>query len=336
MRIRTLLSALAPLALASGAVAGEGWYFGLEGGNNWIDDTSVVRVINAGPPFATEFGFDSGWAAFLTIGHKFSSRWRLELEGGYRRNDFELGPNELSEWSAMANALYDIPLTERVGLSIGVGAGADYATLKLPAVLFDESSWNFAYQGIAGFSYVVSPRVDVFANYRYFQVVEPEFSGVANFDGLVNAHYALDDLVKHTVTVGFRYHFGAPAQTPMPAVSTPPSTPTDMPREFIVFFGHNKANLSAQAQDVVRQAADAAKRDGSATIRVVGHADRSGSAAYNQRLSVRRANSVKDALVGQGIAGGAITTSAKGENEPLVQTDDGVREPQNRRVHINL
>ena len=66
------------------------------------------------------------------------------------------------------------------------------------------------------------------------------------------------------------------------------------------------------------------------------HADRSGSNAYNNALSLKRAASVKTALVKDGIADKAITTTGKGEEDPLVQTADGVREPQNRRVQISL
>ena len=69
---------------------------------------------------------------------------------------------------------------------------------------------------------------------------------------------------------------------------------------------------------------------------VVGHADRSGSDAYNQKLSLRRGTAVKGALVSEGISGGAISVSGKGESDPMVPTADGVREPQNRRVHISL
>jgi hypothetical protein len=52
-------------------------------------------------------------------------------------------------------------------------------------------------------------------------------------------------------------------------------------------------------------------------------------------LSLRRASAVKNALVQQGVAPGAIDTVGKGETELLVQTGDGVREPQNRRVEIS-
>jgi outer membrane protein OmpA-like peptidoglycan-associated protein len=65
-----------------------------------------------------------------------------------------------------------------------------------------------------------------------------------------------------------------------------------------------------------------------------GHADRSGPTNYNQRLSERRAEAVKSALVREGVPGNIIQTSGRGENENLVATADGVREPRNRRVEI--
>ena len=69
-------------------------------------------------------------------------------------------------------------------------------------------------------------------------------------------------------------------------------------------------------------------------IEVAGHADRSGSPQYNQRLSQRRADNVAAELVRQGVSRGDIAVSAYGETRPLVPTADGVREPQNRRVEI--
>ena len=67
-----------------------------------------------------------------------------------------------------------------------------------------------------------------------------------------------------------------------------------------------------------------------------GHADLTGSPAYNQRLSLRRANNVAAELVRQGVPQSAITIQAFGDTRPLVPTARGVREPQNRRVEIVL
>ncbi|MGI9420907.1 MAG: OmpA family protein [Geminicoccaceae bacterium] len=69
-------------------------------------------------------------------------------------------------------------------------------------------------------------------------------------------------------------------------------------------------------------------------INVSGHADRAGTEAYNQDLSQRRANNVVKRLIAGGIDAGSVTIEAFGETQPAVLTDDGVREPANRRVEI--
>ncbi|SKA31105.1 OmpA family protein, partial [Enhydrobacter aerosaccus] len=62
----------------------------------------------------------------------------------------------------------------------------------------------------------------------------------------------------------------------------------------------------------------------------------SGPESYNMALSLRRANAVKDALVRNGVPATAISVVGKGEQGLLVPTADGVREPQNRRVVIEI
>ena len=70
-----------------------------------------------------------------------------------------------------------------------------------------------------------------------------------------------------------------------------------MPDRYLVFFDWNKATLTAEARRVIGEAAQAYKTSGKATIVATGHTDTSGSAAYNMRLSVRRAEAVKAELV---------------------------------------
>ena len=104
---------------------------------------------------------------------------------------------------------------------------------------------------------------------------------------------------------------------------------------FLVFFDWDKSVLTADAQRVLDQVI-ARERNTTDGLHLIGHADRSGPDAYNMKLSQRRADSVKAYLVRNGIAANRITTEARGERDPLVQTADGVREPQNRRVAIYL
>ena len=102
----------------------------------------------------------------------------------------------------------------------------------------------------------------------------------------------------------------------------------------MVFFDMGSSTLSAQAQGTVQQAAAAFKSRGGARINATGYTDTVGSDAYNMILSLRRANTVKAALVTNGVPDGAVTTVGRGEQGLLVQTGDGVAEPQNRRVEI--
>jgi outer membrane protein OmpA-like peptidoglycan-associated protein len=69
---------------------------------------------------------------------------------------------------------------------------------------------------------------------------------------------------------------------------------------------------------------------------VVGHTDTSGSAAYNMRLSERRAKATADALVAAGVQQSTLAVDWKGFNQPAVQTGPGVKEPLNRRSTIDI
>jgi outer membrane protein OmpA-like peptidoglycan-associated protein len=71
-------------------------------------------------------------------------------------------------------------------------------------------------------------------------------------------------------------------------------------------------------------------------IKATGHADTSGTDRYNVGLSKRRAAAVQAELMRLGLSADEIFINWKGEREPLVETNDGVREPQNRRVEIIL
>jgi OOP family OmpA-OmpF porin len=105
---------------------------------------------------------------------------------------------------------------------------------------------------------------------------------------------------------------------------------------YLVFFDWDQSDLGPGAQSVLDAVATEAKRRNLTSINVVGHADRSGTEAYNDKLAQRRANAVRDALAQRGIDANLINIASRGENEPLVETPDGVREPANRRAQISF
>jgi outer membrane protein OmpA-like peptidoglycan-associated protein len=123
-------------------------------------------------------------------------------------------------------------------------------------------------------------------------------------------------------------------QPPPPPVATAPPPPPPPPPVYLVFFDWNSAVVSPSGSEVIKLAADAFRAGAPVTVQVTGFTDTSGSADYNQRLSVRRANAVATVLGQDGVPPNSMVVTGRGENDLRVPTPDGVREPQNRRVEI--
>ena len=101
-----------------------------------------------------------------------------------------------------------------------------------------------------------------------------------------------------------------------------------------MFFDWDKSDISPEAASVLNSAITAYGDCGTADIMLAGHTDRSGSVSYNMGLAERRNESVQGYLTQRGIPEALISSEAFGESMPRVETADGVREPQNRRVEI--
>jgi outer membrane protein OmpA-like peptidoglycan-associated protein len=326
-----LLGAAAAIAIvavgpAQAGAGRDGWYFGLEAGASMVDDTSL-----AGPGYAS-VRFSDDFATFATLGHSWD-HWRLEFEIGLRDNDLGSinGANVidggLREWSGFVNAAYGIHLSSRWVLDMGAGVGLDNAKFDDHLGGRDDDT-VVGIQALAGLTYRVTQHWDLAVTYRRLWTGAPEFR--------IGTTVSDMDLDKHSVTVGLRYGYDEPPPPPAEPPPPPPPPPPPAPKQFIVFFGFGKANLTAEAQAVVAEAAAAAKAQGSAKILIVGHTDTVGSSDSNHQLSLRRADAVKDELTRLGVSPDAITASGKGESELMVQTGDGVKEPQNRRATIDL
>jgi OOP family OmpA-OmpF porin len=127
-----------------------------------------------------------------------------------------------------------------------------------------------------------------------------------------------------------------PMPAPAPVAQAPVPAPTPVANEFTVYFDFDSWTLTAENLTVLTNVINSARAGGQTRINVVGHTDTSGASDYNQRLSVRRANVVVEALVNMGARRQAITSSGMGETQLAVQTADGVREEKNRRSVIGL
>jgi OOP family OmpA-OmpF porin len=106
------------------------------------------------------------------------------------------------------------------------------------------------------------------------------------------------------------------------------------PAPLMLFFDWGKPDIRSDDQSVLDQAAAAWRARPGSRLKLSGHTDRSGSAAFNLAASRRRAEMVRDELVKRGVPRNAMRVASFGEVQPLVPTEDGVREVQNRRVVI--
>lgn len=104
----------------------------------------------------------------------------------------------------------------------------------------------------------------------------------------------------------------------------------------IVFFEFDSSTPPAEAAQTIDFVANNVSVCGWDGFLVAGHTDRAGSNSYNQALSIRRAEAVASIMASRGISRDAISVSAFGEEEPRVETPDGERNPQNRRVEITV
>jgi len=108
------------------------------------------------------------------------------------------------------------------------------------------------------------------------------------------------------------------------------------PVTFILYFQGASDNLTPESRrELDRILPEIAGRPAPDVV-VVGHTDRVGSVAYNDALSLRRAERISGELMKLGIPRDRIAVAGRGEREPLVPTADQVEEPKNRRVEVTV
>jgi OOP family OmpA-OmpF porin len=105
---------------------------------------------------------------------------------------------------------------------------------------------------------------------------------------------------------------------------------------FQLFFDFNKSKLTAEAARTVQEVAKVAKAAGYPKLALVGYTDLAGKADFNMRLSLKRAEAVRKALIAAGVPADRLSAEGRGKTDPQVSTKDGVREPQNRRVVVRF
>jgi outer membrane protein OmpA-like peptidoglycan-associated protein len=108
------------------------------------------------------------------------------------------------------------------------------------------------------------------------------------------------------------------------------------PATFILYFVEGRDEFTPESRQVMSAIfAEIANRP-SPEVVVIGHTDRVGSVAFNDSLSLQRAERVRTELVRLGVRADQIEVAGRGWREPLVAAAEGVPEPRNRRVEISV
>ena len=128
----------------------------------------------------------------------------------------------------------------------------------------------------------------------------------------------------------------APVVAPPPVAVAPVPTSEKVSFSADAFFDFDKATLKPEGKEKLDDLASKLQGINLEVIIAVGHTDSVGTDAYNDKLSMRRANAVKDYLQGKGIEAGRIYTEGKGEKQPVESNKTSAGRAKNRRVEIEV
>ncbi len=290
--------------------------------------------------------YDNGWTAGLGLGYNFTEKLGAELTFNYVESDYD-GPIEIDGgidfnhddaeiYLARLDMLYHITgiLPDMVVpyLAAGIG-GTTYDSAKKG--MDSDSDFLLNYGG--GLKFFLTRNTALRADVRH--VVD--FDGGDTYNNLL---YAL----------GLCFEFGgkakeaevvtvepepapAPAPEPAPAPVVAP-TPPPAKQGAIVFrniqFDLNKATLRDESYPILDEVVDYMKANPDVKMEIQGHTCNLGTAAYNLKLSDKRANTVRDYLVGKGIAADRLTAKGYGLTTPVAPNDKEENRAKNRRVEF--
>lgn len=106
------------------------------------------------------------------------------------------------------------------------------------------------------------------------------------------------------------------------------------PLHHLLYFKSESTQLTAASMKTIPELLAAIEGRASVNISVVGHTDTAGDEEYNRQLSLKRARTVEQLLVKNGVDRESIETTSHGEHNLLIKTGDNTHEPKNRRVEV--
>ena len=372
--MRTMISILlltaAPAVIASTAFADDNdhWYGGFDLGLSVSPNTEFSRAADS---LRLDTDKNAGPVGGLYFGKKIGTR-RFEFEYLIRRNYFDsfeqtgsssTFPGQTSfgaggqqkNSSLMVNLWQEFSSETNWSLLLGGGVGFTHVSLdglrSGQTAIADDADWAPTLQVMAEIVRPIGKGLELGFGYRMVRSTTATFNTILGDAEYKASHNELFARISWRIGGATSR---APAPTPVvlpenPVTEMPVATPTPvqqpapvkaklapLPAPFIVYFDFDKTTINATAHSTIVRAANAYVQFKAVEIRATGHADRSGTELYNEKLAQARVQAVYDTLISQGIPASKIQLTSEGENLPAVNTDDGIREQKNRRVEIKL
>lgn len=269
-----------------------------------------------------DFGVDDkDWGGGLKFGKPVHPLWDIQIGATHARA--ENGPNDYRQTLVGIDALLMLSRQNfRPFLLLGVGGERDHMSTPLRRA----SGWSpYATAGL-GFQVGLNDRWSLQADVRAVK------SNLRDDD-----QYGFSKALTKYASVSLNYAFNpppappAPAPAPAPVVETPPPAPEPVapppppPARFEKVtldanktFGFDSATVITPAPQLDEIAAALQADTTINNVDITGYTDRLGSDKYNQKLSERRANAVRDYLVSKGVDGSRLRATGKGKADPIV------------------
>ncbi len=304
----------------------------------WYDDRWYVTPFGSYILSDSERMSGDGWGGGLAIGRPIHPNWNLELRGMYEELSAESnGPGKYKNWSATIDAHWYF--LGRAGLRHWTrDAVQPYAIIGVGAINDDVPAGNkTSFMGNAGLG-ILWPfsnwgRLVGDVRYRWDDNRGNFGEGGSFGDWIFSAGLQIPLGVPPRVAEAPRAApppapVPPPVVVPAPVVKPAPPPPKPVVRNFELsadgMFEFDKSNLTAVGRSRVDNLIKGLREAGITltSMTIAGHTDPLGTPDYNQRLSLDRANTVRDYMVSQGVPAGVIRTEGRGESQLLVTEAD--------------